>query len=785
MYAYKWNKKTGGYTLTTQTGKYIASEIRPVFAPELILIGFDEHFTFNHHETRPILWAKQNVYIYMGEEVAKLEKTQYGQPLTRTYLVPPQKLVPVNIEMMLSEKMNRSIITALIADTLKRLKEIYDQYIQKSDIAYIGFSGGKDSVVLLDLCHRVLPLSVPVVFSDTDMELPDTYQMWEDIQKRYPDRTFLKAKAKEQALENWKEFGPPSRTIRWCCSIHKSTPAILLLQKRLKQKSIRATAFLGVRGEESLGRADYNDIGEAVKSASQINAYPILSWGAHELWIYTFLEELLINEAYKKGLPRVGCVLCPEASGKYAWFVDAIYPKAIIPYNNAILNAIDKDFKSKEDEISYLSTAGWQARKSGEILRVQLRKPEERSNDLTLSWVIHEKFLNSAFEWFKTIGRISKNESEWILTYKRGKPLQQYHVIITVNAESDNFRTISAVFESTAEIKSYAKFFRNTLNKAIACVGCHSCEVECSMGALSFFSSGKIQIDSVKCINCLSCHSLDYGCWRFKSMYVSEGPQTELSKINKYANFGMRRDWISILVEQREQFSQTTQLGTKMIPAARAWFRQALLIAEKTTQPKKLLKVAERFGDSYESFWDALWIGLVNHAPLIKWYVVSTNLSNKYDIETLFTLMGSSIKDATKNGGLSALKDMITKSPFGLSDTPIVQLEMKGARVLSLTRKIHSVDSLVLLYGLYVMGDLASESSFSVSQMMNASFDSTYISPLVAFGMPVTEFKAQCQGLASKYPDFIQCNFTLGLDEIRIKRDQKSLDDVVELMLNV
>ena len=60
MYSYKWNKKTGGYTLTTQTGKFVASEIRPVYAQELKLIGFDEHFDFDEHATAPICWAKQN-----------------------------------------------------------------------------------------------------------------------------------------------------------------------------------------------------------------------------------------------------------------------------------------------------------------------------------------------------------------------------------------------------------------------------------------------------------------------------------------------------------------------------------------------------------------------------------------------------------------------------------------------------------------------------------------------------------------------------------------------------
>ena len=73
MYSYEWNTKTGGYTLTPQTAKFVASEIRPVYAQELKLVGLDEFFQFNKNETAPICWAKQNVYIYRGEEIAKLE----------------------------------------------------------------------------------------------------------------------------------------------------------------------------------------------------------------------------------------------------------------------------------------------------------------------------------------------------------------------------------------------------------------------------------------------------------------------------------------------------------------------------------------------------------------------------------------------------------------------------------------------------------------------------------------------------------------------------------------
>ena len=44
MYSYVFDAETRGYLLTTHNEKYVASEIRPVFAPELTLTGLDRYF---------------------------------------------------------------------------------------------------------------------------------------------------------------------------------------------------------------------------------------------------------------------------------------------------------------------------------------------------------------------------------------------------------------------------------------------------------------------------------------------------------------------------------------------------------------------------------------------------------------------------------------------------------------------------------------------------------------------------------------------------------------------
>ena len=781
MYDFEWHSKSRAYKLHTKTGKFVASEIRPVYAQELLLNGADSIFNFDKDEDRPLLWGKHNSYIYKGNEVAKIVGQTDG-----SYRVMPveQKrkicLEPVDVELWLS--INTKIMDALVADTLKRIKEMYEEYKDKTDVSYIGFSGGKDSMVLLDLCHRVLPLSVPVVYSDTDMELPDSYKVWDEVAKRYLGRPFKKVKASSSALDNWRLFGPPSQNLRWCCSVHKSTPAIMYLRELAKSPTARTLAFVGVRSDESFRRSAYDDIGDGLKNQSQVNAMPILNWGAQELFLYTYSQKLIVNDAYRRGLPRVGCLLCPMSMDRQIDLIRRIYPNETMKFADAIRNAISREFSSERDFDDFIfKDKGWCARQSGVSLKDVVQPPTLERNEECYSYLFDAIDENTLIEWLKTLGTV---------VYTEG--VENGILTTTKNSIEFKFRKNKNgvcgidLFHYSAKIdKMTLRYVRTSICKSLGCVGCRACESECPTGALSF--SPSVHVDASKCVHCMRCHATDDGCMRYYSLRYAGGTTMNISGINKYMTFGLKKDWVNILLQERGAFRSTTELGNRMIPSAVTWFREASLIADASAiTTTKLLEVAANNGveDDDECFWSMVWASLSNKSPLIRWFVCSTDVGTKYTTEDLNERLHQSVaSESVRKGALQSLFATLKNSPLGNGNAPVAAVETKGVRVLSVTRCARSVDPFALLFSLYLIGAMADRTSFTVSEMLTADFDSSFVSPLVAFGMNVDEFKAQCLGLSSVHPDFLSCSFTLGLDEIKIFPNEKSIDDVLGLIL--
>lgn len=105
---------------------------------------------------------------------------------------------------------------------------------------FVGFSGGKDSIVTLELC-RMAGVKHEAWYSCTRIDPPEVVKL---IRQHYPDVRWA-----YPAMTFWagiKKKSPPLRFQRWCCDVLKKDPT--------KNNPLRHRV-MGMRIEESRSRA--------------------------------------------------------------------------------------------------------------------------------------------------------------------------------------------------------------------------------------------------------------------------------------------------------------------------------------------------------------------------------------------------------------------------------------------------------------------------------------------------------------------------------------------------
>ena len=266
MYDYEWDTTTGGYNLTPKI-EGLAKDVRPVFFEELNFLGLDKNFGWQFSKSKePLCWAEGRRYFYRGELVAETQGGNLFDLPAMKNVTPNLSLSPVDIKAMIAK--NENLMNGMIQRTLKEIYDTFKAYKNKVDLFYVAFSGGKDSMVMLDLVQRALPHdSFEVIFGDTTMELSDTYKTVEETKKIFSDLKWHTARAPFDALDSWKFMEPPARKIRWCCSVHKASPSLFKVKEIIADrrhcsvadvKNFQAMAFIGVRAEESETRSTYD-----------------------------------------------------------------------------------------------------------------------------------------------------------------------------------------------------------------------------------------------------------------------------------------------------------------------------------------------------------------------------------------------------------------------------------------------------------------------------------------------------------------------------------------------
>lgn len=157
---------------------------------------------------------------------------------------------------------------------------------------WLGFSGGKDSVVLLELAKRA-HVKFDAHYTMTTVDPPELVRLirtFSEVQIDRPPRSFYSLMV---------DRGFPLRTARWCCD-------------ELKERGGDGrVVMLGVRAAESPARAHRRVDEDCKRHPSRRLFNPMLHWTTAGIWEFIRSEEPRYCSLYDEGFKRLGCVICP------------------------------------------------------------------------------------------------------------------------------------------------------------------------------------------------------------------------------------------------------------------------------------------------------------------------------------------------------------------------------------------------------------------------------------------------------------------------------------------
>jgi phosphoadenosine phosphosulfate reductase len=251
---------------------------------------------------------------------------------------------------------NKKHLQVLGKNAINTIRGIVSRNEYKELPVYVSFSGGKDSLVVLDLARTALKQrELGAFFLNTGIEFPETVE----FVRTYCRENKISLQEVNSGTAFWEQvekFGPPAKDFRWCCKVCKLASAGELEARKeicslphdqragnlswnsgSKRNGITYLTIDGKRKHESFSRARIAATETNPFVPSQLNIFPIRDWKAIEVWLYIYWRGLSYNPLYDLGFERVGCWLCPSALAAEYFRVKELHPEMYEKWNAFLL----------------------------------------------------------------------------------------------------------------------------------------------------------------------------------------------------------------------------------------------------------------------------------------------------------------------------------------------------------------------------------------------------------------------------------------------------------------
>lgn len=519
--------------LCGNTMKYMATDMRPVFPEEILLLELLLEKKPGSLQKSSI-WASNHRYFIDGKVTALHMADYYDMDVNK--IVEGLKKYKDTITYDYFNNNMENFINAN-KDRLNYIIDEASEFIRSTSAKYdresivISFSGGKDSTVTADLVTKALSdPSLVHIFGNTTLEFPSTIEYANRFRKNHPYAIFQIAENKEQNFnEVCKEIGPPARMMRWCCSMFKTGPITRVLNSMYGDEQV--LTFYGIRKSESVSRSKYNRIEKntgSVKIQKQTVASPIFFWRDIDIWLYMLAEEVDFNDAYRYGYDRVGCWMCPN-NNKRAMFLSKIYmPERSEAWRDYLI-----DFAKsigKPDPEKYVDEGSWKARQGGNGLAaaddVKIRFTNCTTEDNAKIYKLVRSFDDELVGMFVPFGRLAPELGRKLLNETIVLDVRTNVPILSIQPFSQDGYEY-AVKVRTMNVENHEDLQRKVayqIRKFNACKKCLKCESVCRHGAIHVTVDG-YYIDASKCVHCKMCVNQKYlrgGCMMDKYLRTKD-----------------------------------------------------------------------------------------------------------------------------------------------------------------------------------------------------------------------------------------------------------------------